>query len=147
MAVQARSLSADRPKKAWSLLRITAAAQGVYFSATGIWPLIHMRSFLAVTGPKVDLWLVETVAVLVLGIGLALLVAAARDRIGPDLLVMVLVVSIGLASIDTIYPMRDRIWNIYLLDAIAQLGFILLWSIGWFTRGRNAASNEATDAV
>ena len=43
--------------------RQLAIAQGVYFAATGVWPLIDMRSFERVTGPKADKWLVRTVGV------------------------------------------------------------------------------------
>jgi len=31
-----------------------ALAQGLYFAGTGIWPLVHMRSFEAVTGRKTE---------------------------------------------------------------------------------------------
>ena len=33
-----------------------AYAQSAYFAATGVWPIVHMPSFLRVTGPKTDLW-------------------------------------------------------------------------------------------
>jgi uncharacterized membrane protein len=32
--------------------------------AGGVWPLVHMRSFEAALGPKIDRWLVYTVACL-----------------------------------------------------------------------------------
>src|SRR3954466_12104594 len=35
-----------------------AIAQGVFDVLTGAWPLLHMRSFTAVTGPKREHWLV-----------------------------------------------------------------------------------------
>ena len=62
--------------------RVIAGTQGSYFLLTGVWPLLHMRSFLAVTGPKTDLWLVETVGVLVAAIGAGLLLSAARGYAG-----------------------------------------------------------------
>ncbi|MGE3500053.1 MAG: hypothetical protein AB7N53_19505, partial [Candidatus Binatia bacterium] len=58
-----------------SPLRSPALVQGIYFFTTGVWPLIHRASFEAVTGPKVDYWLVETVGILVAVIGLTLLAA------------------------------------------------------------------------
>ncbi|HEX2022926.1 MAG TPA: hypothetical protein VHH36_09430, partial [Candidatus Thermoplasmatota archaeon] len=64
--------------------RALAAGQGAYFAATGAWPLLHMPSFLAVTGPKTDLWLVDTVGALVLVVGAVLLLAAGRDRVSPE---------------------------------------------------------------
>ena len=44
---------------------VLAWVQAGYFVVTGVWPIVHMRSFLAVTGPKTDLWLVKTIGVLV----------------------------------------------------------------------------------
>jgi len=49
----------------------------VYFLLTGIWPLLSMRTFEAVTGPKVDRWLVKTVGVLVAVIGSKIYLADA----------------------------------------------------------------------
>ncbi|GAB3268388.1 hypothetical protein GCM10027449_01670 [Sinomonas notoginsengisoli] len=54
-----------------------ARLQGLFNTANGAWPLLHMRSFEAVFGPKVDTWLVRTVAGLLLGNGYAQLQAAA----------------------------------------------------------------------
>src|SRR5262249_51641109 len=52
--------------------------QGLYYVLAGVWPLLNMHSFLAVTGPKTDLWLVNTVAVLLVVIGAVLLASAWR---------------------------------------------------------------------
>ena len=41
-----------------------ALIQGLYFLVSGVWPIIHIASFLKITGPKTDLWLVKTVGVL-----------------------------------------------------------------------------------
>jgi hypothetical protein len=37
------------------------ALQALYYLATGLWPLVHLPSFEAVTGPKTDDWLVHMV--------------------------------------------------------------------------------------
>jgi hypothetical protein len=42
-----------------------ALVQGLYFLMTGLWPLVSIGTFQHVTGPKIDLWLVNTVGVLV----------------------------------------------------------------------------------
>ncbi|MDQ3740803.1 MAG: hypothetical protein M3389_07650, partial [Actinomycetota bacterium] len=65
--------------------RDVALAQGVYYGATALWPLVSRRTFEAVTGPKDDWWLVETVALLILPIGGALGAAGARDRVTPEI--------------------------------------------------------------
>lgn len=33
--------------------------QGCYYLITLIWPLVHIKSFMAVTGYKRDVWLVD----------------------------------------------------------------------------------------
>jgi hypothetical protein len=37
------------------------AARAVVFITTGLWPLVRSKSFEAVTGPKLEGWLVKTV--------------------------------------------------------------------------------------
>src|SRR5436305_6669143 len=64
--------------------------QGLYYLATGVWPLVSMDTFLMVTGPKTDLWLVDTVGVLVGVIGLVLLLAAARRHATAEVVVLAL---------------------------------------------------------
>ena len=42
-----------------------AVLQGAYFGLTAAWALVHIDSFMRVTGAKTDVWLVKTVAALV----------------------------------------------------------------------------------
>jgi len=99
------------------------------YLATGLWPLLHMRSFEAVTGPKTDRWLVKTVGVLVSVIGAVLLIG--RRRPGGELAMLAAGSAAGLAGIDLIYALRGRISKIYLLDAATEL----LLVGGWFAAG------------
>lgn len=102
--------------------------QGLYFLATGIWPLLSMRTFEAVTGPKVDRWLVKTVGVLVAVIGVSLLADARR----PSRRSHVLGVgsAAALAGVDVVYSLRGRISKIYLLDAVLEALLVTLWVVG-----------------
>ncbi len=95
--------------------------QGMYYFVGGIWPLLHMRSFTAVTGPKVDLWLVRAVAGLLVVIGGVLTLSALRRGETPELRLLAAGSAIVLASIDVYYSLRRRISRIYLLDAVAQV--------------------------
>ena len=115
-------------------LVLLAWLQGVYFFLAGVWPLLHMPSFLAVTGPKVDLWLVKTVGVLIAVIGAALLLGARRRSVGPELALLAVASAAGLAAIDLVYALSGRISDIYLLDAAAEIGLIVLWGIAWARR-------------
>ena len=44
-----------------SLARRSIGIQAAYYTLTGIWPIVHRRSFEAVTGRKTDYWLVQMV--------------------------------------------------------------------------------------
>lgn len=109
--------------------RTLAAVQSAYFVLTGLWPLVHLRSFLAVTGPKVDIWLVETVGVLVTAIGGGLGMAAVRGRVSSEVITIAVTSALGLAIIDSIYVARGRIGSIYLLDVAVEVVLIAGWAI------------------
>jgi hypothetical protein len=116
-------------------LRWLAAVQSTYFLFTGLWPLVHLRSFLAVTGPKDDIWLVETVGVLIAAIGAGLGMAALRGRVPAEVITIAVVSAIGLAIIDSIYVARERIDGIYLLDVAVEGALVAAWAVlGWRTR-------------
>src|SRR3954467_9962783 len=103
-----------------SLLHWVAWIYAVYFLLTGIWPVVHMPSFIAVTGPKTDLWLVRTVGLLIAAIGLCVAVAAAEHRIQLHILILALASSGFLMLIDVTYVSRRVIARIYLLDAAVE---------------------------
>ncbi|MCC9168544.1 hypothetical protein [Pontibacter harenae] len=66
-------------------ISLLAKLQGFYWVITGVWPLVHMPSFLMVTGPKTDLWLVVTVSLLLVLIGLVLVVAGFRKHVTSEI--------------------------------------------------------------
>ena len=99
-----------------------AYVQAVYYVPTGIWPLVHMRSFEWVTGPKVDRWLVKTVGGLLTVVGVVLGLGASSQRVTPEVRVLAVGSAVSLAMIDLVYVRRGRIRRIYTLDAIANVG-------------------------
>jgi hypothetical protein len=90
--------------------------------------LIHMRSFEVVLGPKVDRWLVYTVAGLMTTIGASQLSAAAS---APSLR-QARCVGAGsaatLAAVDVVYVARRRISPMYLLDALFEAAWLVAWA-------------------
>ena len=102
-------------------------AQGVYYLASGLWPLIHMRSFLIVTGPKTDLWLVKTVGILITVVGATLTVAGARQETTLEIFILAVGSQLALAAVDVVYVAKKIIARIYLLDAVVEAGFFALW--------------------
>jgi hypothetical protein len=112
------------------MLPKVASVQGLYFLVTGLWPIFHIQSFLLVTGPKTDLWLVKTVGVLITVIGAVLLAASRHRRITHEIILLGTASALGLAIIDLTYALSGRIAAVYLADAAVELCLAALWVIG-----------------
>ncbi|ABC80733.1 hypothetical protein [Anaeromyxobacter dehalogenans] len=109
--------------------RPLALGQGAFYAATGAWPLVHMPSFVAVTGPKLEPWLVRTVGVLIGAIGGTLLSAGARRRITPEVRWLALASAAGIAAVELWYAgRRRRIAPVYLLDGAGELALAAAWA-------------------
>ena len=111
------------------LTTLVARVQGWFYLLTGLWAIVDIDSFQRVTGPKVDLWLVKTVGVLVVVIGASLLAAARRRRYDAPIVLLAVGSALGLAGIDLVYALSGRISSIYLLDAAAEIVLAALWAI------------------
>ena len=108
--------------------RALAIGQGVFYVGTGIWPIVSLRTFEAVTGPKADGWLVKTAGLLITAIGAGLTSAGLRGRVTPDMKLVAVGAAAGLTAIDVVYVARRRISRVYLLDAVAEVGLIGAWA-------------------
>jgi hypothetical protein len=113
------------------LLPAIALTQGALYVGTGLWPLIDIDSFQAMTGPKTDLWLVRTVGVLVTVVGIVLVASARRRRIGAEIALLAVGSALGLAGIDIVYVLSRTISPIYLADAVVEIGFAAAWAAAW----------------
>ena len=104
-----------------------ARAHGAFNLVNGLWPLLHLRSFEAIFGPKVDTWLVRTVGGLLVSIGWAQLRAGTPEecaqarRLG-------LVTATTLLAIDAVYVPRGRLRWTYALDAVAEAALLAGWA-------------------
>ena len=119
--------------------RATAAGQGAFWLAMGLWPLVHYRSFEAVTGPKEDDWLVKTIGGLIAIVGGTLLVSARRREPTDEAAVLGAAAATALAVADLRFVARGRISRIYLLDVVAEAPFLAGWAafaLGRLRRGR-----------
>ncbi|WP_036775399.1 hypothetical protein [Pontibacter actiniarum] len=106
---------------------IVAVLQSLFWLLTGVWPFVHLPSFLWVTGPKEDIWLLYTVSVLIVAIGGTLLMAGLRKQVTREVKGLGIAGAAGLAGIDVYYAFNDVIWDVYLLDAVAESALIILW--------------------
>lgn len=104
-----------------------AQLQGVAYTITGIWPIIHRRSFEAVTGPKTDYWLVRVVGALITVIGGVLLLGSRRSKLSPELAFLAAGSALSLAVVDIVAVAVRRISPVYLLDAVGELALVAAW--------------------
>lgn len=100
--------------------------QGIYYLISGLWPLIHMASFEAITGPKAEDWLVRMVGLLAAVIGLTLLVAVRLRHRGSEILVLAVGSAVAFAAVDIRYAVGGVISALYLADAVVELVLVLL---------------------
>jgi len=108
---------------------LVALVQGRYCFITGIWPILSMSTFLKVTGPKTDLWLVKTVGIILAVIGLVLAIAQVNADINTSIIVLAIGSALGLAVTEFIYVAKRVIPPIYLGDAFAELILVGWWVI------------------
>lgn len=104
-----------------------AAAHGAFNVVGGLWPLVHLRSFEWVFGPKADDWLQMTTGGLLAGAGLTQL-AAVADPGGPKHARRIgLVTAATLLAVDLVYVPKGRLRPTYLLDAAMEAAWIAAW--------------------
>lgn len=115
-------------RKRSSLGDVLAVGQGAYFAVTGIWPILHIKSFEAITGSKKEKWLVKTVGGLIVCIGGTMLVDGLKKRTNASTAGLAVSSSAFLAGVDVWYVLKNRISPIYLLDAVAEVGLVAAWA-------------------
>ena len=112
-----------KPGDYTAAMRGVLIAQGVYYLLTGIWPLVSIRTFEAVTGPKTDDWLVQTVGVLAAVIGATLILGSRRQPPNRETLTLAVLSILGFAAVDAVFVATGTISPIYLVDAGLQAVF------------------------
>jgi len=114
-----------------------SVTQGALYAAMGLWPLVHLRGFEAVTGPKREGWRVKTVGALVTLVGGTLLAAGLRRRVTPELMLLAAGSAASLAAVD-VRDSPQRISPVYLLDAVVEGALVTGWCVaavrGWKRR-------------
>jgi hypothetical protein len=124
------------------IVRSLFLSQGLYYILTGLWPLVSMTSFEAVTGPKTDHWLVQMIGLLAASIGASLVTAAGQPESFHVSVSILLAASSALSfsAIDVIYASNGTILPIYLADAAAEITLLAVLGIAyWRLRSQAAA--------
>ena len=126
--------------KKHSALDWISILQGIFYFITGVWPLLHVESFIWISGPKYDIWLVQTVGILLTIVGLVLFSAGMNRRVNDESFLLAVGCAAGLTVVDIYYASIDRIWNVYMLDAATESILIVLWFFFFRKENRKAAS-------
>lgn len=106
--------------------------QGIYFFITLIWPIIHIESFMWLTGWKTDIWLVKTVSALLLPYTIICFWIALDRKLISSLTILVMTITgLSLATVEIYYYLNGTIRWVYFVDALLQLIFIVWWMIQW----------------
>jgi hypothetical protein len=113
-----------------SVIHATATTQGAFYVATGVWPIVHAASFQYVTGPKTDVWLVQTFGALLAVLGALLLVKGLRKETGSSEVALGVGAAAVLAIADIYFAGRGVISAVYLADAAAEMALIVGWAVG-----------------
>ena len=108
------------------IVRLVLTVQAMYYLITGAWPILHLGSFEAVSGPKTDDWLVRMVALLVVVIGATLWAAVRRRTWTREIQVLAIGSALAFAAVDIRYALGGTISAIYLADAGLELAFVAL---------------------
>ena len=111
-------------------MKVMILIQGLYYFLSGLWPLISIQSFMLITGPKQDIWLVKTVGVLITSSGLVLLYnALINPEISMEVLLLACCNALMLSAIDIHYVKAGTIRRVYLADALIEIIFagFYLW--------------------
>jgi hypothetical protein len=114
--------------------RALAGVHAAYLLASGIWPLVHRRSFERVVGPKEDFWLARTVGGLAAATGASLGLAALRGRRRPETVVLALASGAVFGAADVRAARTES--RIYLGDTLLQLAFAPAWLADWNQKPR-----------
>jgi hypothetical protein len=102
--------------------------QGTYFAVTGIWPLVSISSFMSVTGPKTDIWLVKTAGVVIAVTGISIMLASFYKRYHRETVFLAGFSALGLGIIDVKYFLAGSLSPVYLVDACVEFPFFIFWA-------------------
>lgn len=126
---QFRPIAVTRHVDRWRLLRLILGVQGLYYVVAGLWPFLHLQSFLWVVGPKLDPFQLSVTAALIVAIGASLLAAAVRSR--PSASAVVLGMGTALAFIAVDLRFRPSLRAPYWVDFAVEVGLALACALAY----------------
>jgi hypothetical protein len=104
-----------------------AVGQGVFYLLSGLWPILDIKSFEKVTGPKTDDWLVKTVGALIATTGATLVQTGLNKDLSREAALIGAGHALVLGTVSGYYSTKGRISKIYLLDAFTEYLLVGAW--------------------
>ncbi len=112
----------------WASGARLAKAQGVFNVVGGLWPVVWLRSFEAIYGPrKRDTYLQMASGGQFAATGVALLNTSETEESVKQARAVGLAAATTYLAIDLVYVARGEIHKTYLLDALFEIGWIYAW--------------------
>jgi len=118
-------LEAEPPREPERWQRRLAIAQGAIYFASGLWPIVHLRSFEAVTGRKRDKWLVKANGAILACVGLSLMRSGRKEPARE----LGLTTAAAIAAVEAFYAARGKIGRPYVADAAVELAIAAGWLV------------------
>jgi hypothetical protein len=80
----------------------------VFYVVTGLWPIIHLRSFEAITGCKREGWLAQSMGGLIAAVGVALIAGSLEKWPSEALKWLGMGSAIALGMADLVFAKKNR---------------------------------------
>lgn len=100
---------------------------GTYILFTAVWPLVHIESFMEVTGYKTDIWLVKTVGALLVPVAVCMGMHIFIRTDHRPVIALGSLTTVAFIAIDFYYALNDVISDIYLADGVLEILFLIGW--------------------
>jgi hypothetical protein len=113
--------------RAMKLFKLLLLTQATYIMVTAVWPIIDIESFMFVTGPKTDVWLVKTVGALLIPVALCMYSYRRTKTVDTPIIILGIGIAAAFISVDVYYSTSDVISDIYLIDAALEILFLVGW--------------------
>ena len=97
--------------------------QAIYYFVSGLWPLLDIDSFIRITGPKTDIWLVKMVGLLTMAIAITLF--SGNHKVTTTTIILSIASASAYLLIDVYYFIEGTISFVYLLDAVFEALIII----------------------
>ncbi len=104
--------------------------QGIFYVATGLWPIVHFRSFERITGHKTDRWLAKAMGGMIAAVGTALIIGSLDRQPSRALRWLGVGSAMALGISDLVKTARGRAGSkAYLADAAAEGAAVVTWFV------------------